>query len=356
MLDLLNDELNLNLLKRIVAGNGVEVNVSALSNILGKHRNTVRDRVDGLFVHNVIDKPKYSFSWLLKELPLMTISKSNFLRDEKTKHFIEYDDHIFAAFFFKEEEYNTLTISFHRDITSHQQWCENVVKEEIIPKREEGYSLEVIHLGTGCFVKYDPSASIEVIEQNIDEKRQRHIGGYEMDKLSMDILKLLLCGKGIRTNENFLANELNVNRRTVERRIDTLLKERVVEKPVCSFPRLIIPPDYILVLSLLHITRQQEAVLGALKNDSHVSLIIKAVTGSGKYNFVAFSSFYNIEDHLEWQEELDQRFPSCLGAIKNTYLSPAMTFSISPEYVSTCIIKNRLKQIHGKELMGRMKR
>jgi len=92
-----------------------------------------------------------------------------------------------------------------------------------------------------------------------------------------------------------------------------------------------------------------------MKSDPHVSWMIKAVTGEGRYNLVVFSTSYRIEDHLEWQEELDQQFPSCIGAIKDAYLSPAMTFSVAPEYVSMCIIKNRLKQVHGKELVSMMK-
>ena len=355
MSDLLNNELNLKILKLIVSGKGLEINVSDLSKNLGKHRNTIKDRVNQLLEHRIINKPQYPFPWILKELPLMVISRHNFLRDEKTKHFIEYDDHILAAFFFKEEEYNTLMISYHKNVCAHQEWYENIIKQEIIPYREEGYPSQVLHLGTGCFVKYNPSISIKVIEQNMKEGRQRAIRGYELDELSFDILKRLLRGEGIRTNENFLSKELKVHRRTIERRINVLHKAGIISRPVCRFPRLIVPPEYILVKSLLQIKKQHDTILKALRSDPHVVWMIKAVTGRGGYNLVTFSTFYKIEDHLKWQEELDQRFPSCVGSIKDTYLSPAMTFSIDPEYVSTCIIKNKLKQAHGKKLVKMMK-
>lgn len=348
--DLLNNELNLKLLKYIVSGQGVEINISKLSKDLNKHRNTIKDRINKIFKHNIINKPQYPFPWLFKELPLMVISRNNFLRDEKTKHFIEYDDPIFAAFFFKEEEYNTLMISFHKNVCTHQQWYERIIREEIIPYREEGYSTQVLHLGTGCFEKYNPSITIKVIEQNIKEGRQKSIRGYELDDLSFDILKMVLRGKGIRTNENYLSNVLNVHRKTIERRINNLLEEGVISRPVCRFPRLIVPPEYILVKSLIQIKKQPDKILKLLKNDPHVTWIIKAVLGRGGYNLVVFSAFLKIEDHLEWQEKLDQEMPSCIGAIKNTYLSPAMTFSISPEYVSMRIIKERLKHFHRKEL------
>jgi DNA-binding Lrp family transcriptional regulator len=242
-------------------------------------------------------------------------------------------------------------ISFHKNVCTHQQWYERIIGEEIIPYKEEGYLSQVLHLGTGCFEKYNPSIVFKIIEENIREGRHNSIRGLKLDKLSFEILRKILQGRGIRTNENFLAKELNVHRKTIERRIKTLLKEGIINRPVCRFPRLIVPPEYILVKSLLQVKRQQDKVLKQLKNDPHVTWIIKAVLGRGGYNLVIFSAFYKIEDHLEWQEKLDQLFPNCIGASKNTYLSPAMTFSISPEYVSMRIIKNLLKNVHMNEQM-----
>ena len=100
--------------------------------------------------------------------------------------------------------------------------------------------------------------------------------------------------------------------------------------------------------SLIQIKKREDYVIKALKNDPHITWMIKAVTGRGGFNLVIFSTFYKIEDHLEWQEELDQRFPGCIWAFKDTYLSPKMTFSIDPEFVSLCIIQNKLKQLEEK--------
>ena len=108
---------------------------------------------------------------------------------------------------------------------------------------------------------------------------------------------------------------------------------------------MIVPPEYILVKSLIQIKSCESDVLKALKNDPHVTWIVKAVTGRGGFNLVLFSTFYKIEDHLEWQEALDKLFPGCIGSVRETYLSPKMTFSIDPEFVSLCIIKNKLKQL-----------
>lgn len=345
MSDLLDDPINLQLLNLIVSGKGVEVNISELSKKLKKHRKTIKDRVNNLFENKIINKPQYPFPFLFSELPHMVISRTNFLRDRKTKYFIEYDDHIFAAFFFKEEEYNTLMISFHKDVCSHVNWRDDIIRQEIIPERDGGYPSQVIQLGTGCFEKFNTSAPIHIIGQNLKTKRQQTIRGVEMDDLSFEILSKLLHGFGIRTNENFLSKELNVHRRTIERRIEHLLRERVIRRPVCFFPRLLVPPEYILVKSLVQVKNMEDEVLKYFKNDNHITWIIKAVTGKGGFNFVIFSTFYKIEDHLEWEEELDERFPDCIGAVKDSYLSPKMTFSIDPEFVSLCIIKNRLKNL-----------
>lgn len=348
MKNLLQNKLNLNLLELIVSGSGVEINVSELSKNLKRHRNTIKERVNGLIEHNIISKPQYPLLWIYKELPLMVISRHNFNRDEITKKFIESDQHIFAAFFFKEEEYNTLMISFHKDVCSHQKWYEKIIREEILPHREIGYLSQVLHLGTGCFEKYNPSSNIKVIKKDINDKRVKEINGYKIDKLSFDILKNLMRGYGIRTNENYLAKVLHIHRRTVERRIKSLYKKDIIGKPICRFPRLIVPPNYILVKSLFQIKKNHDKLISRLKSDPHITWMINATTGQGGYNLVIFSSFYKIEDHLKWQEQLDQEFPSCIGSIKDTYLSPAMTFSIDPEYVSLCLIKNNLAEIKEK--------
>jgi len=79
--------------------------------------------------------------------------------------------------------------------------------------------------------------------------------------------------------------------------------------------------------------------------DPRISLILRASTG--RYTHLLFSCFYLNEDQVKWQEMYDQRFPGCLGAIKNTFLSPSMTFSIAQQFVSLKIIKRRLEEIRG---------
>ncbi|MFX0113156.1 MAG: hypothetical protein ACFFB3_01275, partial [Candidatus Hodarchaeota archaeon] len=74
-----------------------------------------------------------------------------------------------------------------------------------------------------------------------------------------------------------------------------------------------------------------------------------------RYNLFLVGTFYKIEDHLEWQERLDQRFPQCIASVKNTYLSPTMTFSIHQQYVSVEAIKSKLRSVRGKRFAGIVK-
>jgi DNA-binding Lrp family transcriptional regulator len=352
MTDLLNDELNLRLLREICSGNGVEVNISKLSRSLKKHRKTIRDRIDPLFDNDIIIKPIYPFFWLFKEFPLMVITRADLPRDKITNHFIETDPHIFAAFFKKEEEYNTFIIQYHKDLYGYQQWREGLVKEGKLPPREIRYPSESMFFSNQAFIKYKPSQPIELIEKHINNLYTR-INNYKLDKLSLQILKKLVNGIGIQTNENYLSEQLGVHRKTIERRISFLLEEKIILEPVCRFPRFVVPPNYILVVSLIEIKKNPNNIEKALDADPHVPIILRA--SSGRYTHLIFSCFYLNEDHVEWQETYDQRFPGCLGAIKNTYLSPSMTFSISQQFVSLEIIKRRLEKNHGKTLIEMMK-
>ena len=351
MNDLLNDELNLQILENICSGNGVEVNISELSRILKKHRNTIRDRIENLFKYEIIHRPIYPFFWLYREYPLMVIARADLPRDEQTKKFIEEDPHIFAAFFKKDEQYNTFLIEFFKNIDHHQTWREEVIRENKIPPRDIRYPADIMYFNTN-FLKYNPAHMVQLIEEDM-EILHNVLNNYELDNLSLQILKKLVYGIGIKTNEHFLAENLGVHRKTIERRIDRLIESKIVLPSVCRFPRLLVPPEYNLVFSLVEIKRNTDKILSAWLADPHIPLILKA--GTGRYTHLIFLSFSRIRDHLKWEEDFDQRFPGCIGAIWNRYLSPSMMFSIAQESVSQAIIKQKLNQIRGKELVDIMK-
>ncbi len=345
MTKLLKDELNLKLLLLLCAGEGVSINVSALSQQFNKHRNTVNERIKQLFEHKIIDRPLYPLTWLFNEYPLLVISKDKFYRDEATKNFIESDPHIFAAFFFQEELYNTLTIQFHEDLFSYETWCDKILEEEKIIKEEDRHPPDALLFSTKRILKYDPSAPFRIINLGFKKGTIKKIGDHELDSLSLRILRMALNGKAIRTNENFLARALDVNRNTIIRRIQTLMKEGIISNPLSRFPRVMVPPDFMLIFSLFEIRKNCEIVERFIRNDPHVPLLIKA--NVGRYNYFVASTFKTIENHLEWQENYNQRFQACIDGIKNTYLSPAMTFSIRQNFVSLELLKRKIALIQG---------
>jgi hypothetical protein len=70
-LELLEDETNLLLLRSLVSGESLSVNINALSRILRKHRNTIRKEVLRLLEYRVVNPPVCPFFGLHKEYPLL---------------------------------------------------------------------------------------------------------------------------------------------------------------------------------------------------------------------------------------------------------------------------------------------
>jgi len=336
-------ESYLNLLLLLCAGEGVEINISALANKLNKHRNTIKNRIEQLYKHRIIEKPTYPLLWLFTAYPLLVISKDKFYRDENTRNLIENDPHILAGYFFQEEVYNTLTIQFHPDFYSYQTWIDKLLEDGKIIREEDRYPPDALLLSTKRILKYDTASPLRIIKMGYKKGIITKLGDLELDSLSLDILKMVLNGKAIRTNENFLSRSLNLNRNTILRQINNLLEEKIIGKPTCNFPLTLVPPDYMLIFTLIEIKKRCEEVTNFIRRDPRVPLLIKA--NVGRYNYFVASTFQTVEDHIKWQEKYTQNFESCIEAIKNTYLSPAMTFSINPNSVSLGLIQKQLELI-----------
>ena len=348
--ELLEDPVNLKLLEFLCSGKGITININELSKNLGKHRNTIKTKLKGIFDYKILDPPHYPFYWFFTEYPLLVIEKNDFPRDSKTNDWIEKDPYIWAAFFIKEEEYNTLMIEFHKSLHTYQNWRENIIKEEKVTFTDKTpYPSDPIFLSSQNIIKYDPSTPIHIIEDNFRKNPKIQINEFNLDELSLNIMKQLLFGKGIKTNESMLAKELNIHRRTVQRRIEQFLENKIISQAMCRFPRIWVPPEYFLVITLLEIQKNKESIIRTLRRDPRVTFIIKTFTG--RYNLLLFSISYRMEDHLKWQEEYDQRFVDSIGAIKNTYLSPAMTFSIAQEYISLVFLQEKQKRLRAKTMI-----
>ena len=127
MSEMLNDRLNLDILENICSGVGVDVNISFLSNTFKRHRNTVKAQIEALFEHKIINKPIYPFIWLYQEYPLLVVVRADLPRTKEIDKFLREDEHIFAAFYIRDEEYDTLLIEYHSDLYAYGQWKKKIV-------------------------------------------------------------------------------------------------------------------------------------------------------------------------------------------------------------------------------------
>lgn len=345
MSQILDDPLNLEILQLICSGVGVEINISELSQRLKKHRNTIASRVDNLFTNRIVERPFHPIPQIFAEYPLLVFEKANLPRNTKTNKWIENDPHILAAFFVKDEEYNSLLIELHEDLHAYQEWRNRIISEELVslPSGQESISSDAIYLSTKAIIKNDPGASIELLKSQFQKTPELTINGLPMDKLYLDLIEALVTGNGVWTNPNSLSRNLDVHRLTVQRRLDLLLQEKIISNPVSRFPRIWAPPEYFIVLSLIELKKDKDRISKTLVADPHTSLVVWA--GAGKYNLIAISCFSRLRDHLTWEEKYDQQFSGSIGAIKNLYLSPSMTFSIHQQYVPLEYLKKRLERL-----------
>jgi hypothetical protein len=170
---MLNSIHDLKLIENLCSGTGVAVNISELSKSLNRHRNTIEDRVEKLFKYKIISRPVYPYLYLAQEFPLVTIVRADFPRDEKTDEFILYDEHIFAAFFVREGEYNTLTIEFHKGIDSYTRWRESLTKEGGVLQKGLRYPVETLFFSTKLIIKNEPYSSVYTLEEKLKKKDWR---------------------------------------------------------------------------------------------------------------------------------------------------------------------------------------
>jgi predicted transcriptional regulator len=345
---LLEDETNLILLSNLVSGQAVSVNIDALSRLLRRHRNTVRKGVLELLQHKIINMPVCPFIGLYGEYPMFVVVQADLPDEGYIQEWIAKDKNIFAAYWSREAEYNTLLFLYHKDVLTYQLWRESLTDEGKIPSRERRFPSSSMYVSNQLMLKYDPSAAIGLLGMNIDQKNEIEINGLQIDRFLFDVLKELLGGNSFKINENLLSKQLNVHRKTVIRRVEQLTRESVILKPRCRFPDLLCPPNYILAYSLIEIRKARERVTSALQNDPHVSMALRISVGG--YTTLVFSAHPDISEHMEWEKSYNKRFTECIGHAHITYLSPKNRILINQQKVSLGIIEEKIARARGKKL------
>jgi len=334
------NDLNFRLLESLVYGSGVTVNIHCLSKNLRKHRNTVRKRVKEIFENKVLNPPIFPFMGLYKEYPLLVLIWFELPYGEATEKWIKEDPHIFAAFRSRYSEYNTLLIVYHKDITSYQLWREQLVTGRKLPLINGSLPpSSTSFFSNQLMIKYDPNAPIYLLEEELRKKGPVLLNGYKLDKLSFQIVKLLAKGKCIKINENKLSKELGVNRKTIIKRTQELIKEGWISTPVCRFPNFFTPPNYILAICKLEIRFDKQNFIQRIRNDPHITLAFDIK--EGRYDALLFGAFRNLEEELEWEVKQGLYLPKSIGQVDIQYFSPKSAVNINQIKVSLGIIDEK---------------
>ena len=348
MSELLEDMDNLKLMEELVSGNAVSVNISELSRILGKHRNTIKNKVDAILEHKIIDPPTYPFHGLYRVYPLLAVVHLD-IPDGKdcTEGIIKWikeDPQIFAAFRTRQGEYDTLLFTYHEDITAYQLWMSTVPSilkiNYAIQEDECNFESSTAYFSNQLMIKYNPSTGINLIEKDFREHGGLKLRGYELDELDLDILRCLVNGKGIKTNNTMLCEKTGLHRKTIEKRIDAMQRGGLLGVPLCRFPNFFVPPNYLLTYILVQFKQLDERVLNEIIIDTSIPIAIQTI--HGKFNMLLFGNHTGLDEHLRWEENYRTMFPDSFGSAQITYLSPEMTINFNQQIVSLCYIRSKL--------------
>ena len=340
MKSLIEDKLNLKLLRYLVSGKEVRVNIRGLAKELKMHRSTVKKKVQWLFDKKLINPPFYPFPQLYKEYPLLVLVKADIPRTNETKDFFMDDAHIFAAFSCMEGPYNTLLMEFFQDLESYHSWREQIVIDQKIPTREHRAPAHAYIFSNKLTFKYDPTCFINDLQKSFKKNGSVTINEICLDEGTFPIFMHLMKGKFIQRNDTNMARDLEINRKTIKYRIDQLLKSNIISQPKCFFPNLFVPPSYNLIVSMIEIKSNNDAIKQYILKNNNITRAQE--TSTGVYNLLIFSAFRTIEGFFDLGEELVKRFPNEIGGIENIILSSRMIHTIKPQKLSLGWIDRQL--------------
>ncbi len=344
---LLEDRRTLRVLKEVCRGTGVSVNLNYLSRTLGKHRNTIKKRVDELLKHRIINPPVFPFFALYRSYPLLITVFADISHTPETLRWMKEDKHIFAAFKIRRGPYNTMLILFHKNILNYHLWREHLTESGKIPSRHARTPSEAHFFSNQLMVEYEPNAGLRLLKAHVKKGKAITLRGCKIDELNLKILELLLNGKAIRVNEHLLGKKLGFHRKTLRKRLDALLKENIILAPVCRFPSFFVPPDCILQITQVEINIDKDKVLKYLKRDPHIPIAFHIC--EGRFNYLLFEVFFNLEEQVERSSKIREKFTGSIGMTDTTVLMETKAFNIDQQKVSLGAISNYIRALRHKE-------
>ena len=342
----LDDKLNLRLLRLLVQGEGVSININSIARELKIHRATAKRKINNLFEKKILTNPFYPFSYLYNAYPMLILVKADMPRSKDVIDFLKDDSHIFAAFSCMEGPYNTFLVEYFKDLESYHSWREKIVTERKIPSRESRTPADAYIFSNKLTFKYNPNCFVNDLSRDFKNRKEIILNDVVIDDVSFKILDNVLNGNFIQRNDSFLSSELGINRKTVRHKVEVLQKRNIIGMPKCFFPDLFIPPDYNLVVSMIEVKSRISEIRNFIIENDNISRAQEASTG--RYNILIFSAFKTIEAFFNMGEEMFSRYPGSIGAISNIILSSKMIHAIKPQKLSLAWIERRLWEIQHK--------
>ncbi len=336
-----DDELNLRLLRYLLSGEGVHVNVSELSRELDIHWATAKKKLEYLYENGILNTPFYPFIQVFEEYPLLVLVKADMPRSEGIKNFYRDDSHIFAAFSCMEGFYNTFLIEFFEGLEEYHSWRGEIVKQDKIPDRGERTPAHAEFFSNKLTFKYEPNCFIDKMAEEFDKEGFVELAGHKIEGVTFQILERVMRGECIRTNYSSIGRDIGVNRKTVKRRIQNLLEKNIIQRPKCFFPYLLVPPGYNLIVTMIEAISDIDEIKEHLRKDGNIPRAIE--TSTERYNFLVFSAFESVDEFFKWGERLNSKYPEKIGAISKTILSSKMIHLIEPQKVSLGFVEKKIR-------------
>jgi predicted transcriptional regulator/DNA-binding Lrp family transcriptional regulator len=324
--NLLEDKDNLDIIESLVKGESVTVNYSELGRILEKNRGTVQNRVEKLLINNIIEPPSFPFYYIFSAYPLLMITNMDIPDCEECNprihKWIREETRIVASYKCEQGEYGSLIFSLHESLMRGHEWMANIPdvleKQYNVEKTHATFNSNTIYVSNQLMLKYEPSTCVKILERE-QEKGELELCGYPLDKLDLTIIKTLLSGEGIKYNRNKIHRQTGLHYKTIKKRVDTLLENKILLRPVCNFPNLFTPPGHLLSYMFLNVNYAEESEVNSLMRNVDMSVIWKSILS--KYNMLGFHIHRDLND-LYGELTPSDRCYSIMENAQVRYLSP----------------------------------